>query len=425
MVGLSLGLFLSLISVNRALAADEEDAEQSKAAASDDEAANDEESDGDQAEEEGSAEEPDPLAVPEGGAKEMMTFAMKLSQARPEGDTDLERARWLGRANRAIADAAARGLESDPSDQEAQMLTFMRLQALQRVEQAAKQERELAAAEAREDERAGVAAAGWQMFVREAASAWDEKKDDQKEQFRRMLLDDFPAEADKAAARASAIRMAAMFLERKDADYAKQLIKDAVEKLEGGDDEKLADVSEQLAGMLRRMDLMGNTMELKGPLLDGEELDWESYRGNVVLVDYWATWCGPCVAELPNVKEMYDAYHDKGFDVLGISLDTSKEKVEEFVEERELAWKTMFAADEEDQGWNHPMARYYGISAIPTAILVDREGRVVHMNARGPALKEKLQELLGDPAPPAENADEEDKEDAEGSPDAEADEAAG
>jgi peroxiredoxin len=409
-LGLLLCASLATTPVGWAAAAEEQDAASEAADANEDEPSADE-------------EESDPFAVPEGGAKEMAAFIIKLAQTQFKGETELEKAQWLSRASRAMADAAARGLDAEPTEQEAQMLTSFRLMALQRLQAAAKQELEIAAAEARNDERAGVASAGWRAFVQEAASQWDSKTDEEKARFRQTLLDDFPQDADRVKARVSAVRMAAMFIERTDAEYAKQLAKDAISKLEASENKELTDAAEELAGMLRRMDLMGNAMELQGPLLDGEELNWESYRGKIVLVDFWATWCGPCVAELPNVKEMYVAYHDKGFDVLGISLDTSKEKVEKFVEDREIEWKTMFAADEEAQGWNHPMARYYGVSAIPTAILVDRDGRVVHMNARGPALKEKLQELLGDPAPKEEGSQEEATGDGEEAPTA--DESAG
>ena len=83
-------------------------------------------------------------------------------------------------------------------------------------------------------------------------------------------------------------------------------------------------------------------LELSGKFLDGNELDWASYRGKVVLVDYWATWCGPCRAEVPNVLENYLKYHDKGFDVIGISLDDKRSDAEDYVKQTNIPWPSLF-----------------------------------------------------------------------------------
>jgi thiol-disulfide isomerase/thioredoxin len=157
--------------------------------------------------------------------------------------------------------------------------------------------------------------------------------------------------------------------------------------------EDLKPLVESMAGTLRRMNLLGNEIEIKGKLVDGTDFDWKAYsKGKVILVDFWATWCGPCIAELPNVKKNYEKYHEKGFDVVGISLDTDRKKLEAFLEEEGTKWANLF---EDDAGWKHPVAVHYGISGIPTVILVDQQGKVVSLNARGPELGKQLEKLLG------------------------------
>jgi peroxiredoxin len=120
-----------------------------------------------------------------------------------------------------------------------------------------------------------------------------------------------------------------------------------------------------------------------------------------VLVDFWATWCGPCIGELPNLKAHYDAYHEAGFDVVGISLDDDPEALRQFVADQQIEWTTLIDPDPVNQGWENPIARQYGISGIPACILIDQEGKVVSLNARGEELGRLLEELLGPPPAPA------------------------
>ncbi|MSU80244.1 MAG: redoxin domain-containing protein [Gemmataceae bacterium] len=149
--------------------------------------------------------------------------------------------------------------------------------------------------------------------------------------------------------------------------------------------------TKSMAGVARRLDLVGNTMEVKGKLIDGKDFDLKNLKGKVVLVDFWATWCGPCVQEIPHVKSLYEKYNKRGFEVVGISLDNTEDAVRKFNETQKLPWGSIF---NDSQKRGESLADYYGVQSIPLAILVDRDGRVVSLNARGPELTRLLEQMF-------------------------------
>jgi thiol-disulfide isomerase/thioredoxin len=157
--------------------------------------------------------------------------------------------------------------------------------------------------------------------------------------------------------------------------------------------EQIQKMGDSFAGTLRRLSLPGHPMEISGTLLNGKPFDQKSLAGKVVLVDFWATWCGPCVAEIPNVLEQYEKYHKDGFEVVGISLDQEREALEKFVDEQKLPWPILFEEPKGD-GWQHPLATFYGISGIPTVVLIGRDGNVITLDARGEKLGERLDALF-------------------------------
>ena len=157
--------------------------------------------------------------------------------------------------------------------------------------------------------------------------------------------------------------------------------------------EQIQKMGEGFAGTLRRLSLPGHPMEINGTLLNGKPFDQKTRAGKVVLVDFWATWCGPCVAEIPNVLEQYEKYHKDGFEVVGVSLDQEREALEKFVTDQKLPWPILFEEPKGD-GWQHPLATFYGISGIPTVVLIGRDGNVITLDARGEKLGERLDAIF-------------------------------
>jgi peroxiredoxin/predicted nucleic acid-binding Zn-ribbon protein len=124
--------------------------------------------------------------------------------------------------------------------------------------------------------------------------------------------------------------------------------------------------------------------------LTGERIDLKDFRGRVVLIDFWATWCGPCVRELPNVKRSYGKYHDQGFEIISISLDKDRARFRKFARAQQMNWHHVM----EGGGWSTRLAKQYGINSIPAMFLLDPDGIVLSASARGRALDQAIEEGL-------------------------------
>ncbi len=126
------------------------------------------------------------------------------------------------------------------------------------------------------------------------------------------------------------------------------------------------------------------------PTPDGQNIKLSSLKGKVVLIDFWASWCGPCRAENPNVVAMYNKYKGKNFEILGVSLDSKKDKWTEAIAKDKLTWKHVSDLN----GWQSAAAKLYGIDGIPNTYLLDKNGVIAAKNLRGKELEAEVAKLV-------------------------------
>lgn len=123
----------------------------------------------------------------------------------------------------------------------------------------------------------------------------------------------------------------------------------------------------------------------------GKEFALSSLRGKIVMIDFWASWCAPCRKENPKVVALYQKYHDKGFDILGVSLDNNREKWINAINADKLTWYHVSDLLQ----WNTPLLKTYNFESIPHTVLIDKEGKIIATKLRGEALEAKLKEIFG------------------------------
>jgi len=158
--------------------------------------------------------------------------------------------------------------------------------------------------------------------------------------------------------------------------------------------EMLADLKQMQTKYLAQQALLPGKVfpDFSAKNLDGQDVSLAPFRlrGQVVLVDFWATWCPPCVAEMPHLKAVYEKYHNKGFEIVGISLDQSETALRDFIKKNSIPWTQVF----DGKGWESSLAGKYGVDMIPTMYLLDADGKIVGSNLGGMVLEDELAKLL-------------------------------
>lgn len=183
-------------------------------------------------------------------------------------------------------------------------------------------------------------------------------------------------------------------------ELAAKLVKKA-EELAVGLKSELAknEIAESCAKFWKRASVLGSEIPWEGLSdLEGKPFQFDEYKGKIVILDIWATWCGPCIKELPNIKEVYSKNQAAGVEVIGVNIDENPADLKEFMEKEQLPWKMVVSNEPSKMGFETQLVQSLGITGIPFIAVIGRDGKVAALHTRGEALTKKIDELLASPA---------------------------
>ncbi|MHC4291174.1 MAG: TlpA family protein disulfide reductase [Planctomycetota bacterium] len=149
-----------------------------------------------------------------------------------------------------------------------------------------------------------------------------------------------------------------------------------------------------ITALSRRKTDIGKKIAFEGIDLNGKKITENDFANKVLLIDYWALWCGICLQEIPDIKKMQDKYYDRGLRVLGVFNDHRIDELKKYLEEKEMSWPQLITVEATKNNFIHPLTKQYGISGFPTYLLIDREGKLVRFAGRVEHLKSDIEKLI-------------------------------